>query len=41
MEMLHLLAESLVATASTMSIVFIMLFLTGLMNELGLVVDAK
>ena len=34
--MLHLLAESLVATASTMSIVFIMLFLTGLMNELGL-----
>jgi hypothetical protein len=36
MEMLHLLAESLVATASTMSIVFIMLFLTGLMNELGL-----
>ena len=34
--MLHILAESLVATASTMSIVFIMLFLTGLMNELGL-----
>ena len=32
----HILAESLLTTASTMSIVFIMLFLTGLMNELGL-----